>query len=146
MILPIRRVSKVSDDMASFSRSCCWVSYTDSSASCLDIVTMNMFSGDNVERRCETGNHVLVVPTRHPCLMIAYWSRLNATWLVHQALGNVPAVGWNPIWQIDWTVTVTVGKERDDWLMGISFWSSVQAPVAPRHWQNGCSHLCGKGQ
>ena len=33
---------------------CCWVSYTDSSASRLDIIiTMNMFSGDNVEQRFE---------------------------------------------------------------------------------------------
>ena len=40
-----------------------------------------------------TGNQVLVVPTRHPCLMIPHWSRLNAIWLVDQALGNVPAVG-----------------------------------------------------
>ena len=90
MILPIRRDSKESDDMASFSRSCCWVSYIDWSASRLGIiVTMNMFSGDNVERRFEIENQVLVVPTRHPCLMIPYCSRLNATWLVHQALVNV---------------------------------------------------------
>ena len=52
MILPIRRDSKESDDITSLSKSCCWVSYTESSASRLDIiVTVNMFSGDNVERR-----------------------------------------------------------------------------------------------
>ena len=54
VILPIRRDSNESDDMESFSRSCRWVSYTDSYASRLDIiVTMNMFSGDYVERRFE---------------------------------------------------------------------------------------------
>ena len=42
MVLQIKGIGRKSDDMASFSRSCCWVLYIDSSVSHLDMFVLFM--------------------------------------------------------------------------------------------------------
>ena len=53
-VLPLAERLATASDRCNKTGPCCWVLYTDSSASRLDIiVTMNMFSGDSVEKRFE---------------------------------------------------------------------------------------------